>query len=178
MSAPVRRGTSLPLVPDEALSPATTEPEEIVFVPEKRHHKAVDAFMETHSMKDVQAALGTTSVQGAYSFTRRTWFLEEIRKRGFVPIAPAELGASVAVAAGLKALEHLEGDEVTVDSIKKLGDLGAKLMGATDGGAKVTIGTLQQLDMRGLTVEEMKDLLGGSAAVAAGDVIDTDWTSG
>lgn len=176
--APPRRGRALPEVPDSALPPAEVEPQEVVFAPEQRHHDAVDVFMETYDIRQVQAALGC-NYPAAYAFTRRQWFLEQLRKRGFVAIDPKTLGESVAVAAGTRALEMLDGDDyLPPDTVKKLGELGVKLTTVGEkSSAPTVIGNQLSLDLRGMSPDDLRDLLGGSAAEAAADVIDTTWSS-
>jgi hypothetical protein len=170
------------MVPDELLPPAEREPEEVRFIAEPRHHRAIDVFMETHSVKQVATVLGRggkpATIANAYSFTRHPWFLEQLKKKGFVAIDPQELGQSIAVGAGVQALAHLESPELSVDAVKKLGELGIKLMDAGKGsaGGNVHVGNILALDLRGLSVEEMRQMLGGSAADAASDGIDTDWS--
>lgn len=173
------RGTPRPLLADEDLPVPVSEPKMRPFEPEPRHWEAVDVFMDTQSLKRMADVLGTT-VKAARSLTRRTWFKEQIRQRGFVPVDPEDLGRAIAVEAGSRALDMLQDEDTQLspDALKKFGDLGVKLAGINrQSGTTVNIGTMQQLDLRGMSPEEMRDLLGGSAADAADDVIDTDFVS-
>lgn len=180
MDIPKPRGqTPLPLIPDESLPAPIEEPREIVFEPRPKHFRAVDAFMESGGdVGKVQEALGVKTKVAAYSFTKRTWFLEQIRRRGFVPVDPAEVGRDLAVRAGIEALEQFEDPERvrSVDELVKLGGLGTKMMGAASNsvGVQVNIGTMQQLDLRGMGPDRLRELLGGSAAEAQ-DAIEAEW---
>lgn len=173
-----RRGNPKPQVPDELL-PVREYPHPVRrFEPEQKHHDAVEAFMETHSVAAVREALGVGTA-AAFAFTKRSWFQERLRELGFQAVNPNEVGEAVAVGAAVKALDVLEaGENLSVDQIAKIGNLGAKLMDAGKaGGNTVMIGNVTQVDARSWTADEMREFLGGSAAVAASDVIDTEWES-
>tara|TARA_R110000868_G_scaffold11289_7_gene55233 strand:- start:711 stop:1241 length:531 start_codon:yes stop_codon:yes gene_type:complete len=173
------RSQVVPAVPDTALPAADYEPQATVFKPQPRHHKAVDAFMETHSIQEMHKVLGGSTLAPTFALSRHPWFLKQLKDRGFVAIDTKDLGRSLAVGAGVRALEHLEEPDLSVDAIKKLGELGIKLMDAGSGGAAgpAHVGNILALDLRGLSVQEMREMLGGSAATAASDVIDTDWSA-
>ena len=103
------------------------------------------------------------------------WWRERIKESGWSPVTARELGRTISVEVGHRALEILtEPEALWIKDLVELGRLGRDLQEAEGGGViPGRISILTQVDLRGLPREELLALRGGDDD---DDVIDAEWS--
>lgn len=159
---------------NDAEFPAPAEEPQVPapFRPRERHWLALRAFIETGGSAAAAAEASGIPLQKILALTRRVWFREQLSTNNFVPITAEELGGHIAREAGVKALERITDDNVYLSNsdLVRLGNLGVAML---KNNTQVTvnhtqIGSLQQIDLRGLSPDQLAVLTG------EGDVFDLD----
>ena len=168
----------MPRFPDDELPLPTRELRPTVFKPKEKHWKALLSYIESGGSSHAAAKASGMGAPYVLQLQRREWWQEQLRIAEFVPVDVAALGQEVAMKAGARALEKLSQEgELSPDAIAKLGNLGVKLMdtGRPDTAVNVTINALAQLDLRGLSPDQLRALADGNQGVDAADVLDAEY---
>lgn len=133
------------------------------YVPTLLDKEALEVFISTGgSTSDVRRVTGM-SAQQAIVLVRRPWFREQLTKRNFVPVTAEDIGQEVAKAAGQKALDRLTSEDyLSTSDLVRLGQLGVAMSKAPANitHQSVQIGSLNQVDLRGLTLDQLQVLAG------------------
>jgi hypothetical protein len=136
-----------------------------LYKPTENDQLALEAFIESGGSIHEAGRASGAGISTLLALTRKTWWRKALTERNFVPITVEEIGGHVARQAGVAALERLIDPTVYLDTndLVKLGNLGVA-MSKTSTDINVTnvqIGSLQQVDLRGMTPEQLRILAGG-----------------
>jgi len=134
------------------------------YKPGPEDQTALEAFIDSGgSVHEASRASGLPT-SNILALTRKVWWREVLTRRNFVPITAEELGNHIAIQAGRQALDRLSGDTyLDTNDLVKLGQLGVGMMkNKTDVNVtNVQIGSLNQVDLRGMSPEQLSILAGG-----------------
>ena len=147
----------------EVVSPKTTV---AAFVPGEHHWDALEAYVDSGGNAAATIKASGLARLSFVALTRRRWWQDELEAINFVPVTSEMRGAEITKAAGGKALDRLTGDDYLSNrDLVALGRLGIEMQKdpSTTGGSQINIGHIHQLDLRGMSVEQL-------AILAAGDV--------
>ena len=134
------------------------------FVPSQGDVDALRTFMDTGGSVSRTAKVAGRSVSQVLTLVRKPWFREQLVKHHFVPITTEDIGQEVARAAGEEALSRLVGEDyLSTSDLVRLGQLGVSMAKAPTVVThnSVQVGSINQLDMRGLSLEQLRVLAGG-----------------
>ncbi len=154
---------------DDLPAPTETYRPPAQFEPHQSDWLALDTFFNTGGSISEAVLESGLSVSQVVSLTRQPWWREQLAERGFVPVSVEEIGEHLAKGVGMVALDRVvdKGEFLPTADLVRLGNLGVSMAKQTKDAPtnQVTIGSLLQIDMRGMDPEQLRALTGGDVEI-------------